>query len=228
MPNETTTTATPEVTTTESAVVETPATETPASETVEASTPAVTGNEELSVLRERLARYEQLVVSPEYAEFLAAKSRAVAPTPQAPKQYSAEEKQAFQDRLNNMTRTEFAAFVRDLTVDTVREQLFTPVVKSMVSEKVQNQIAEAATEFPDYWDYKQDMIKLSNANPGLNAKQVYHLAKVQRSPKPAPVGKPPVRKPSGEAPTGATASHKEGPATSFDAAFEKAFQKSGL
>jgi len=52
-------------------------------------------------------------------------------------------------------------------VDTVREKLFNPIVQNIVSEKVQNQIAEASTEFPDFWDYKQDMIALSNANPAL-------------------------------------------------------------
>jgi hypothetical protein len=191
-------------------------------------TPPVTGNEELSVLKERLARYEQLVVSPEYADFLAAKSRAAQPAPQAPKQFSTEEKQAFQERLNNMSRAEFAAFIRDLTVDTVRDQLFTPVVQSIVSEKVQTQIAEAASEFPDYWDYKQEMIKLSNANPGLSAKQVYKLAKAETAPKAPPAGKPPVRKAGGEAPSSAPAQAREAAPTNFDAAFEKAFQKSGL
>lgn len=191
--------------------------------------PVVAGSEELSALKERLARYEQLVVSPEYAEFLAAKSRAVtSPPAAAPKTYSNEEKEAFQQRLNGMTRAEFAAFVRDLTVDTVREQMFNPVMNTMVSEKVQNQIAEAAAEFKDFWDYKQDMIALSNANPSLSAKQVYHLARASRAPKAAVPGKPPIRKPSGEAPGGAPATHREAAPDTFNAAFEKAFQKSGL
>lgn len=218
MPEETTTTGT---VTQEVEVVETPPVEAP-------EAPPVTGNEELTVLKERLARYEQLVVSPEYAEFLAAKSRATAPQPQAPRQFSSEEKTAFQERLNSMSRAEFAAFVRDLTVDTVKEHLFAPVVQSIVSEKVQTQIAEASTEFKDYWDYKDDMIKLANANPGLSAKQVYHLAKATRAPRPAPEGKPPVRKPTGEAPSSAPASRREAPAATFEAAFEQAFKKSGL
>jgi hypothetical protein len=192
--------------------------------------PPLAPTDELSVLKERLARYESLVASPEYAEFLAAKSRQVATPPAAPspKQYTAEEKQAFQDKLNNMTRAEFAAFVRDLTVDVVREQMFTPVVQSIVSDKVQNQIAEAAAEFKDFWDYKQDMIVLSNTNPALSAKQVYHLAKASRGTPTPPAGKPPLRKPTGEAPGGPPASHKEAPVEGFNAAFEKAFQKSGL
>ena len=213
----------------EAPVVDIPAvveTEVPA--VVEPVVPAVSGNEELAVLRERLSRYEQLVVSPEYADFLAQKSRAAAPQPQAPKQYSTEEKQAFQERLNGMTRTEFAAFVRDLTVDTVREQLFNPVVQTIVSEKVQNQIAEASTKHNDFWDYKQDMIPLANANPALTAEQVYHLAKATRAPKAAPTGKPPVRKASGEAPGGPSAGPKESAVSTFDQAFNKAFEKSGL
>lgn len=189
--------------------------------------PPVEGSEELSVLKERLARYEQLVVSPEYAEFLAAKGRAMQAPPPQVRQYTQEEKGAFQDRLNNMPRAEFAAFVRDITIDMVREQLFNPVVQTIVSDKVQGQISEAAAEFKDYWDYKDDMIRLSNANPALSAKQVYHLAKSARSPQLAPAGKPPIRKPSGEAPTGASATPRT-TADTFGAAFEKAFQKSGL
>jgi len=203
-------------------VVEEPVAETP-------SVPVVNGNEEMSVLRERLARYEQLVVSPEYAEFLAQKSRAAqAPVAPAPKQYSNEEKQAFQEKLNNMSRAEFAAFIRDLTVDAVREQMFNPVVQSIVSEKVQNQIAEASAEFKDFWDYKQEMIQLSNANPALSAKQVYHLAKASKGPAPVPAGKPPLRKASGEAPGGVPAVTKEAPPDTFNTAFESAFKKSGL
>jgi len=217
-----------EVPVVDSPVVEVPAVETPAPA---AEVTPITGNEELSVLRERLSRYEQLLVSPEYAEFLAAKSRAVQPAPAAapaPKEWSAEDKAAFTEKVNNMSRVEFAKFISDLTVDTVREKLFNPIVQNIVSEKVQNQIAEASTEFPDFWDYKQDMIALSNANPALTAKQVYHLAKASRAPKPAPVGKPPVRKPSGEAPASAPASHREPPAGDFNSAFEQAFKKVGL
>jgi len=212
----------------EAPVVDPPVVEAPVVETTP-ETPPVTGNEELSVLRERLARYEQLVVSPEYAEFLAAKSRAVQPAPaSAPKVWSAEDKAAFQEKVNNMSRIEFAQFITDLTVDTVRERLFNPIVQNIVSEKVQNQIAEASTEYPDFWDYKQDMIALSNANPALTAKQVYHLARASRAPKPAPAGKPPVRKPSGEAPTSAPASRKEAPIGNFNDAFEQAFKKVGM
>ena len=220
----------------EEPVVETPTPETPVAEApvVEAApeTPPITGNEELSVLKERLARYEQLVVSPEYAEFLAAKSRVVTPAPPAaapaPKVWSAEDKAAFTEKVNNMSRIEFAQFVSDVTEDRVREKLFTPIVQNIVSEKVQSQIAAATAEFPDFWDYKQDMIDLSNANPALTAKQVYHLAKASRAPKPAPAGKPPVRKPSGEAPVSAPASHREPPAGDFNSAFEQAFKKVGM
>ena len=162
-----------------------------------APVPSVEGGEELSVLKERLARYEQLVVSPEYAEFLAAKGKAMQSPPQQVRQYTQEEKGAFQDRLNNMPRAEFAAFVRDITIDMVREH------------------------------YKDDMIKLSNTNPALSAKQVYHLAKTARVPQAAPAGKPPIRKPSGEAPSSASATPKA-TADTFGAAFDKAFQKSGL
>jgi len=191
MSEETTTTtgAVPEASTTEALTTGTP------------TTVVDPKDEQLKQLSEKVSRYEQLVVTPEYQAFLAQRNQ------QQPtglkREYSPDEKAAFQEKLNNMSRAEFAAFVRDLTVETVKEQMFIPIQNSLVTDKVRSQINDVSAKFPDFWDYKPEMIAISNSNPTLNAEQVYHLAKAGRASAPAGSGaKPPVRKPGGETPTG--------------------------
>lgn len=181
--------------------------------------------EKIRELQDKVSRYEQLVVTPEYQAYLAARTQ----QPQAvkPKEFTSEEKEAFKEKLNKMDRAEYAAFIRDLTVDTVRDQLFNPVVQTIVSDKVQSQIAEATTKYADFWDFKQEMIVLSNENPRLTAEQVYRLAKASRPNAPAEV-KPPSRKPGGEMPTGTPAARTVTVQPGFDAAFEAAYKKAGL
>jgi hypothetical protein len=181
---------------------------------------------ELEAVKEKLSRYEQLVVSPEYAEYLATRTAQKVSDAQqtAPRTYNDAERQAFEERLNSMSRAEYAAFIRDVTVDTVKTQLFAPVVNTMVTEKVQTQIATAATKFPDFWDYKQEMIGLANVNPALTAEQAYHLAKSTKAPAP----KAPPRRAGGEPPSSAPATRTEKPIDSFNAAFEAAYKKAGL
>jgi len=177
-------------------------------------------------LSDKVSRYEQLVVTPEYQAFLAQRGQQAQPQK---REYSADEKTAFQEKLNNMSRAEFAAFVRDLTVETVKEQMFLPIQSAMVTEKVKDQIVDVSGKYPDYWDYRNDMIAVSNQNPTLNAEQVYHLAKAGRaSAPPSTQAKPPVRKAGGETPTGPPASRTQNVAPEFNAAFEAAFKKVGL
>lgn len=195
--------------------------------TTEAPPVTVEAPDELTQVKEKLSRYEQLVVSPEYAEFLAAKAaqKVVDQQPQRSREYSKEEKAAFEERLNNMSRAEYAAFIRDVTVDTVKTQLFAPVVNTIVTDKVQTQIAAAASKFPDFWDYKQDMISLANVNPALTAEQAYHLAKSTKAPAPRTTT---TRRAGGEPPSSPPATRTEKAPDTFNAAFEAAFKKAGL
>lgn len=182
--------------------------------------------QKIQELTEKVSRYEQLVVTPEYQAFLAQRGQQAQPQR---REYSDDEKAKFQEKLNSMSRAEFAAFVRDLTVETVKEQMFLPIQSAMVTEKVKDQIVDVSTKFPDFWDYRTEMINISNSNPTLNAEQVYHLAKAGRASAPAATqAKPPARKPGGETPSGPPATRTEKTSTDFTAAFETAFKKVGL
>jgi hypothetical protein len=185
-------------------------------------------DQRINDLQEKLTRFEQMVVSPEYAEFLANKANANWSKPPPPKEYSAEEKRAFEERLNGMTRAEFAAFIRDLTLDTVQERSIKPIIDVIVTKEVQGQINQVSAKYADFWDYQKEMVSLANANPSLNAEQVYHLAKSMRTPEAPTVQKPPIRKPSGEAPAGTPAARVQAKPDKFSDAFDQAFKKAGL
>lgn len=199
--------------------------ETPAPTPEPAVTPPDPSAEKIRELTEKVSRYEQLVVTPEYQAFLAQRGQ---PAPQQKREYSDEEKTKFQEKLNTMSRAEFAAFVRDLTVETVKEQMFLPIQSAMVTDRVKDQIVDVSGKFPDFWDYRAEMINISNQNPTLNAEQVYHLAKAGRAASPPDPGKPPVRKPGGETPTGSPASRTTTVSPGFNSAFDAAFKKAGL
>ena len=92
-------------------------------------------------------------------------------------EYSPEERQAFLDKLNRMNRAEYAAFIRDLSVDIVRDKVVAPLVNALREEQTKREIAEMEARFPDYWKYRDAMINISNANPNLKAEQVYLLAR---------------------------------------------------
>lgn len=191
---------------------------------LDSPTPVVDPNtEKIRELTEKVSRYEQLVVTPEYQAFLAARNQ----PQQQRREYSTEEKTAFQEKLNSMSRAEFAAFVRDLTVETVKEQMFMPIQSALVTDKVKDQIVDVSGKYPDYWDYRQDMINISNQNPTLNAEQVYHLAKAGRNTA-SPQVRPPARKPGGETPSSVPASRTEKVSQTFDSAFDAAFKKAGF
>lgn len=207
----------------ETPVVATPEVETPAVETPPVVDPK---DQRINDLQEKLTRFEQMVVSPEYAEFLA--NKATTNKPPAPKEYSAEERRAFEERLNSMSRAEFAAFIRDLTIDTVQEKSIKPIMDVIVTKEVQSQINTVSAKYADFWDYQKDMVALANANPSLNAEQVYHLAKSMKGAPAAPAVKPPVKKPAGEAPGGTPASRTQAKPDSFQDAFAEAFKKAGL
>lgn len=217
MPDETTVVVTPEET------KEPEATEvTEATESVE-STPTPSALDEL---RDRNKKLEGLVYSPEYAEFLRWKAQGAQPTAKpAP---SREERDEMLARLDQMDKGQYARFVSDAVVDRVREELFSPLMQSIVAEKVQQDIAETSAKYGDFWQHKDRMVQIANANPNLRAEQVYFLAKGGAPV--APVTPPPAkpRKPSGEVPGGARATAKPLEQPKFEEAFDVAFKKAGL
>jgi len=93
------------------------------------------------------------------------------------RKYTDEEKQAFLDRLNRMNRAEYAAFVRDLAVDIVKDNTVMPLIEALRGEQVRREVAEIEARFPDYWKYRDSMINISKSNPNISAEQIYLLAR---------------------------------------------------
>jgi hypothetical protein len=91
--------------------------------------------------------------------------------------YTDEERRMFEERLNAMSRAEFAAFVRDLTVDTVRNVFILPLVDALVAERRNMEVFLTSLKYSDFWEYRELMIEINNKNPGLVPEQVYRMAK---------------------------------------------------
>jgi len=207
----------PIVPTGEEPVVEEPVVEEPVVPApVEEPGPAV------RALQEKLAQYEQLVLSPEYAEFLQNKAGG-RPRQPDPAPVTSAQREEFVERLNSMPRAEFATFIRDVVMKEVQEQMFGPLAQSVAQEKVQQQVVQCVQKYPDFWSHKDAMLGISQSNPNLNAEQVYLLAKgVTAAPKKPPAK--PTEVPGGSPPGGP----KPKDSLPFKDAFDEAFKKSGL
>jgi len=184
-------------------------------------------------LEAKVREYESKFLTPEYADFLRHRAGLAQQQPQQQqpqrKQWTQEERQAFEERLDSLSKGEFAAYIRDAVVEKVREELFAPLARDIVQSRVQQDIAATAAKYPDFGTFRDDMIVISNANPSLGAEQVYLLAKAQRSGQvPTPTRPTPILKPSGEVPGGSPATPTPKKPIDFKGAFEDAFKKSGF
>lgn len=91
--------------------------------------------------------------------------------------YTDEERRMFEERLNVMNRAEYAAFIRDLVVDKVREALFLPLINTLKEEQKRLDIALTALKYEDFWEYRELMAGIDEKCRGLDAELVYHMAK---------------------------------------------------
>lgn len=213
-------------------ITQEPATEEPTEPTQPTEPAEPQEPDRLSELEAKVHEYESKFLSPEYADYLRHRAGLSQPQQQVPqkKQWSAEERQQFEEKLDSLSKGEFAAYIRDAVVEKVREDLFTPLAREFVQERVARDIAATAAKYPDFGQHREAMIAISNANPALGAEQVYLLAKAQRSGSiPTPGRAAPVRKPTGEVP-GGTASSPKRPSgkVTFEDAFNDAFKKVNL
>ena len=83
----------------------------------------------------------------------------------------------FEEKLNSMSRAEYAAFIRDCALDSVRDVFIIPFVNSMLSERRNMDVLLTSFKYKDFWEYRELMLEISNKNPGVDAEQVYRLAK---------------------------------------------------
>lgn len=91
--------------------------------------------------------------------------------------YTDEERRMFVEKLNAMDRGEFAGFVRDATVDRIRDVFIVPLVDALMAERRNLDVILTSFKYEDFWEYRELMIEISKKNPGLVAEQVYRLAK---------------------------------------------------
>lgn len=113
-----------------------------------------------------------------------------------------EKKELTEEDLENMSRKEYAAFIADKTLGAVGTLVSNLVQRQEFFEtkKAQDDTIKA---YPDYWDYRNEMIVLSKKYPGVSPEDVYLIACGKKNP---PV-RPPVPR--------ATSSEKPGIATEF-------------
>lgn len=187
-------------------------------------------NAKVTAAEAKVAEVMKVLTSPEYADFLATKANPKGGGNGKGKETITDADRAkFEEKLSGMSRAEFAAFIRDAVktevIAEVKEVYFTPLAQAVTSERTRQEVEAAVKEFPDFFDYREEMTKLAESNPSLNAKQVYHLAKANK-----PVGqKPPLRKAGGEVPGGSrTATPKKETNLTAAEAIEKAFDIVGL
>lgn len=83
--------------------------------------------------------------------------------------------------------------MRNVTSQIVRESLQPVIEKVQQTERfVRSQqqatakttIEATAKEFPDFWDYKEEMVRLNQENPNLTPRQLYTLAKIEKGQQP--------------------------------------------
>lgn len=91
--------------------------------------------------------------------------------------YTDEERRMFEEKLNAMSRAEYAVFIRDLVVDRVRETLIVPMVNALLEEKKRLDVLLTALKYEDFWEYRESMAGISEKYRGLDAEHVYQLAK---------------------------------------------------
>ena len=86
--------------------------------------------------------------------------RAVAPPPQ---------RQVGPADIENMTKTEFAQYIS--------QSVGQPILELVMTMAVKEEIRETAAENKDFWDYKDEVYKLTMSNPQMSVKQAYLVAK---------------------------------------------------
>jgi len=81
---------------------------------------------------------------------------------------------------DSMTPAEVAHWTLKQTqrlVDDAVRRAVQPVVSTVEATRVSREIKEAEAKYPDFWDYREQMIELAQRHPTLTAEEVYHLAK---------------------------------------------------
>src|SRR5262245_17862072 len=166
-------------------------------------------------LKGKNSEYERLLLDPSYIEFIASRGQ--------PAARQVVQQQAASDGvdLDSMTQKELAEYLVR-TFEGMLNARVQPVTQEMQFTEMQRQVREVSGKYSDFWDFKDDMIKLARQNPTLSAEDTYHIAKGRGNEKP----KVPTRR--SEPPTGGGGKTVRKAPEGFEAKFAEAWAKSGL
>jgi hypothetical protein len=170
---------------------------------------------QLKALQDKISQYEQMLLDPAYLEFLAIRD-----VDTKGKSLATKETQQQEVDLDSMSNKDLVEYILS-SVRGMLNQTIVPLKQEAQVTAAMQQVKEAAAKYPDFWDYRDEMIRLARAHPTLTAEEAYHLAKSRANRAPRKPSKP------AEAPTGG-AQMKRKPPEGFEAKFLEAWRAAGF
>ena len=196
-------------------------------------------------LQRRLEILAQNMMSPEYVQFLEAKRMAEyggyqqpQPEPQPEPEPDFDPDTASQRELVEYVTKKVSSLIEQ-KVGEVDKQIKRQDYESQY-EKAQREVQETMKKYPDFTNYRMDMIEIAKRHPSISAEEAYLLAKAKaggrRTPTPRTRQKqastqPPRPNPQGGARPGnvsTSATKRKEDFSNYDDAIEEAMKKAGL
>ena len=141
-------------------------------------------NKKIAEMGDRIGELTDTLISP---DFLKKEGKPVA---------KEGEKEPTEEDLDNMSRKEYASHIANKTVAAVGVLVSNLVQRQEFFETKKAQ-DDTIGKYPDYWDYKNEMIGLSKQYPGVSPEDIYLIACGKKNPpvKPPVPKAPPTEKP---------------------------------
>ena len=179
--------------------------------------PAAVTPEQIAKLQTELEKTRALLLDPSYIDYLSKKIGANVSHAAA-----TATKEATKEKidLNAFTNEELVTYIMS-HVDGKVAAKGGEVEQTLALRDAQDQVGKAAGKFADFWDYKDEMVKLAAEMPGLTAERAYLIAKAESGPK-VKKAKPP----ESEVPVTPGRGVVRQPAKGFANAFDKAWKDS--
>lgn len=155
--------------------------------------------------------YEYMLLDPEYVNFVASKGKRG--ENRGSEKPSKEEEVDFE----GMSKKELVDYILSGVSKTVKDEV-SPLRSEVNMNAYVGQVKECMGKYPDYLDYKDEMIATAKKHPTMSADEVYHLTKsyVKAKPKREPV--------RSELPGNRERGEKLNKKKGFDGAFDSAWK----
>ncbi len=171
----------------------------------------------LDAANNRIAEYERLLLDPSYLEFVAGRGQDGHQQVQRKVVQRAAEEQVDLDSMSNKELVDYIL----ATMRGELRQTVEPVQKGVQFAEMQRQVNETSAKYPDFWDFRNDMVNLARNHPTLTAEDAYLIAKGKASKAPKKPAKP------SEPPVGGN-QMKRKPAEGFESKFLEAWRQAGM